>query len=464
MRKLNILLIMLSIAAVSVLAAPIDEAKKLYNSGNYEEAVTRLQALKKKSPRDGNINYWLGASLVALGRVDEAVEPLKAAEKRGVASASRILTEIAFDRYDIDMADDHLEVWEENLSKNKKADTTPVEEMRSRLVMMRNMLQRVERVEIIDSVNVDSADFFTHYRLSPEAGRLLTPDDAIISARTMVYMPQNMREMIWAESDTTGLAVLTSASILDDGTIDSPSPLKGDFATDGDADFPYMMSDGITLYYAATGENSLGGYDIFLTRRSDDGFLQPQNIGMPYNSPYNDYMLVIDEATGAGWFASDRHHIPGKVTIYTFIPSQTRVNYDTNDPALADRARITSIADTRSSDHSVNEIRSRISALEEGGRSNRRSRMTFSMPMGNGTVYTSLDDFTNIQARKEMAVLLKEESELARQNERLDELRNRYRRGDRSVASDILDTEAAIEYIRELIAERRNKVIRLETK
>lgn len=464
MRKLNILLLMFSVAAVSVLAAPIDEAKKLYNSGNYEEAVTRLQALKKKSPRDGNVNYWLGASLIALGRVNEAVEPLKAAEKRGVASASRILTELAFDRYDIDTADDHLEVWDENLSKNKKADMTPVDRMRSRLVMMRNMLERVERVEIIDSINVDSVDFFTHYRLSPEAGRLLTPDDAEINARTMVYLPQNMREMIWAESDTTGMAVLTSASILDDGTIDSPSPLKGDFAPDGDADFPFMMSDGITLYYAATGENSLGGYDIFLTRRSDDGFLQPQNIGMPYNSPYNDYMLVIDETTGAGWFASDRNRVPGKVTIYTFIPSQTRVNYDTDDPALADRARITSIADTRSSDPAVTEIRGRISALEEGGRNNRRSRMTFSMPMGNGAVYTSLDDFKNIQARKEMAVLLKEEAELARQSERLDELRNRYRRGDRTVASDILDTEAAIDYSRELIAERRNKVIRLETR
>lgn len=225
-----------------------------------------------------------------------------------------------------------------------------------------------------------------------------------------------------------------------------------------------MMSDGITLYYAATGDNSLGGYDIFLTRRSDDGFLQPQNIGMPYNSPDNDYMLVIDEATGAGWFASDRTHIPGKVTIYTFIPSPSRVNYDTDDPELANRARISSIADTKTSNPAVSEIARQISSLDEGGRKNRRSRMTFSMSMGNGDVYTSLDDFKNIQARKEMAVLLKEQAELKRQEERLDELRKRYREGDRTAAADILDTEAAVEYTRELIADRRNKVIRLETK
>lgn len=464
MRKLNILLLMLSIAAVSVLAAPIDEAKKLYNSGDYEAAVTRLQALKKRSPRDGNVNYWLGASLVALGRVDEAVEPLKAAEKRGVSSASRMLTEIAFDRYDIDAADSHLEVWEENLSKNKKADLTPVEEMRSRLIMMRNMLQRVERIEIIDSISVDSTDFFKAYRLSPEAGRLLAPDEADICARTVVYIPQNMREMIWAESDTTGLAALMSASILDDGTIDSASPLKGEFADDGDADFPFMMPDGITLYYAATGENSLGGYDIFLTRRSDDGFLQPQNIGMPYNSPDNDFMLAIDETTGAGWFASDRNHVPGKVSVYVFIPSHTRTNYDSEDPALSDRARITSIADTQQPGSAAAEIRSRIASLGQADRSIRRGKTSFCISMGNGSVYTTLDDFKNIQARKEMASLLKDEAELERQSRRLDELRDRYRRGDRTVASDILDAEAATEYSRELIAERRNKVIRLETK
>lgn len=464
MRKIYAFLFLISIVVVSALAAPIDDAKKLYNEGQYAEAVSRLQALKKKSPRDGNVNYWLGASLLALGRDTEAIEPLTVAEKRGVAAASRILTELAFDRYDIDAADDHLEAWEASLSKNKKVNTEALDGMRSRLVMMRNMLERVERIEIIDSINVDSAEFFTHYRLSPEAGMLLTPEDAEVNARTMVYMPQNKREMIWAESDSSGYAVLTSASILDDGTLDRPAPLKGDFTTDGDADFPFMMADGVTLYYAATGENSLGGYDIFFTRRNDDGFLQPQNVGMPYNSPYNDYMLVIDEATGAGWFASDRNQIPGKVTIYTFIPSQSRVNYDTEDPALASRARISSIADTQSSIPAVAEIRSRIAALDEGGRSNRRSRHTFNMSMGNGDVYTSLDDFKNMQARKEMAMLLKEEGELRQQNERLDVMRMRYRNGDRTVETDILDTEAAVEYLRDLIADRRNKVIRLEIK
>ena len=311
-------------------------------------------------------------------------------------------------------------------------------------------------------MTVDAADFFTHYRLSPEAGRLLLPEDAQVKARTLVYLPQNNREMIWAEAGKEGFAELKSASILDDGTIDNPSALNGDFPTDGDCDFPFLMPDGMTLYFASNGEGSLGGYDIFMTRRSDDGYLQPQNLGMPYNSPYNDYMLAIDEATGAGWFASDRFCEPGKVNIYIFAPSQTRVNYDPDDETLASKARISSIAATQTSESA--KLRARIAGIEEGGKQRATQPGRFELAVGNGKVYTSLDDFQNRQARLEMAKFLGEQAKLAAQQQRLDDLRERYRTGDKNVAGQILDAEAAIDFLRASVIELKNKVIRLETR
>jgi len=464
MQKTIIYILILCCSLVSASGAPIDNAKKSYRAGDYETAIKLLEQLRKKSPRDGNVNYYLGASLAATGRTDAAIAPLEAAQKRGVADASRILSQIAFDKYDVDAADEYTETWEELLLKNKKADLTPIEQMKSRLIMMRNMLERVEKIEIIDSINVDAADFFTHYRLSTEAGKLLTPEDADVNARTVVYLPQNNREMIWAESDTTGMSTLMSASILDDGTIDRPNKLKGNFTSGGDADFPFQMPDGMTLYYAATGETSLGGYDIFLTRMANDGYLQPQNLGMPYNSPYNDYMLAIDEATGAGWFASDRTQIPGKVTIYTFIPSQTRINYDPDDPALAARARISRIADTQTENSARESIKKHIASIDEGGSGRRRTLGHFNIAMSNGKVYDTLDDFTNIQAKKEMAKYLKAKKELNTMQQRLDGLRTIFSHGDKSVRDEILDLEVSIEFARKTLADMKNKVIRLENK
>ena len=150
MRKIFIYFLLSCFTTLSLSAAPIDEAKKLYRSGNYEAAIEMLRPLQKKSPRDGTVNYYLGAALAATGKTDEAIAPLKAAEKKNVADASRILAEIAYNKYDVDAADEYTDSWETLLSKNKKADLTPVESFRSKLVTMRNMLERVERIEIID--------------------------------------------------------------------------------------------------------------------------------------------------------------------------------------------------------------------------------------------------------------------------------------------------------------------------
>jgi len=103
------------------------------------------------------------------------------------------------------------------------------------------------------------------------------------------------------------------------------------------------LLDGVTMYFASDGENSIGGYDIFITRfiPSTNTFLTPENIGMPFNSPYNDYMLVIDEINNIGWFASDRYQPEGKVILYFFIPNETVTIFQSdNEAEIRSRARL----------------------------------------------------------------------------------------------------------------------------
>lgn len=463
MRKSLYSLILLLTAALTAMAAkPLDEAKRLYLDGKYEEALPRLEALRKSSPRDGNVNYYLGSTLYALGRYDEAEAPLKVAENRGVTDASRLRAIIALDAYRLDDASEALDTWEAKLKKNKKQAPDELGEMQSRLIMMRNMLERVEKIEIIDSLVVDADDFFTHYRLSRSAGHLVPAAEAGTDAATVVYRPENNGELIWAEADTTGTLRLMSAQILDDGTTDSPRHLDDELAGGGNADYPFLMSDGMTLYFAADGDNSLGGYDIFLTRRNDDGFFQPQNIGMPYNSPYDDYMLAIDESTGIGWWATDRNRIPGKVTIYVYITSPTRVNVDVDDPALAGLARISSIAATQTPGKDYSALRERIAAIGDGRHSTRTGQAAFEIALGNGRIARSLDDFSNARARKAMEELLANRAEREKTAAELEKLRDRYCAGDRSTAARIEELEDMTLYLDSAMPTLRNKVVRLE--
>jgi len=453
------------LALVVASAAPIDDAKKLFFDEKYDEALPKLEKLAKRSPRDGNVNFYLGATLRALGRDADAVAPLKKAEERGVADASRMLAEMALADYRVDDADGHLSKWSAVLKKKKKPMPESYGSMSATLLRMRNMLDRVEKIEVIDSINVDADDFFRHYRLSPQAGRLVSSARLPGSGASVIYIPESNSEMIWAAADSTGRYSLYESSVLDDGTVEHPDVAGASLGEGGSANYPFLMPDGMTLYYANDGENSLGGYDIFMTSRTDgdDAYLKPQNIGMPYNSPYNDYMLAIDEVSGLGWWASDRTQIPGKVTIYVFIPSQMRVNYPLSDEHLTDVARLTSIAMTQRPDVDYSALREKIYRADTAASGLEDAMPTFLMDMGNGKVYTSLSDFRNDAGRRSMVEYLGERVRLRKLLESLEALRGRYSAGDTSVGVKILDMEAEERDIRLNLATLRNTVVRNET-
>lgn len=463
-KLLPLIFISLSLAAFAAKPKPIDAAKAEYNDGNYTEALAKLDAILKKTPKDATANYYMGLTHLALDNQAEGIRALQKAEDRGVADAARIIAELALDAYDVSTAEEHLDTYETLLQKNKKTPPESFAETRTRLVNLKNMLERVEKIVIIDSVVVDKADFFKAYRLSSESGRLLEgsslPPQYSATNPRVVYRPENGKEVLWSMPSDDGSLHIVSAAILDDGTMEEPRALGDDLAEGGDADFPFLMADGMTLYFANTGENSLGGYDIFLSRRDSDGtVLQPQNIGMPFNSPYDDYMLAIDESRGVGYWATDRNQIPDKVTIYTYIPSDTRINCSPDDPDIADRAFIRSIKATQEPGKDY----SQYLRLPEPTADNEEASQ-FALSMGNGDVYTSLDDFENPQARAAMEQYLDSRAELARMEQRLQVLRRTYASGDHAVASDILELERRVMAARNLLIRLRNTVIRTETK
>lgn len=115
--------------------------------------------------------------------------------------------------------------------------------------------------------------------------------------------------------------------------------------------FPFLMSDGITLYFSATGDKCVGKRDIFMTTYDADKgtYYEPQNCGLPFNSVYNDYLLAIDDIDSLGWLVTDRFQSKDSVCIYTFVPTATRVDFQSDELShkqLENYARLTSIRDT----------------------------------------------------------------------------------------------------------------------
>ena len=161
--------------------------------------------------------------------------------------------------------------------------------------------------------------------------------------------------------------------------------------------YPFMMGDGQTFYFAAVGDEGLGGYDIYVTRydADDDQFLRPANIGMPFNSEANDYLYVIDEYTNLGWFATDRNQPVDSVCVYTFIPRQSRQTYSAlgfSSKEILPFARIDRIADTWDDKEQFQAARQRL--LEVTQRKTDKTIVSdFLFVINDDVVYTRLSDF-----------------------------------------------------------------------
>ena len=96
--------------------------------------------------------------------------------------------------------------------------------------------------------------------------------------------------------------------------------------TDQDDYAPFIHADNQTLYFASNGHPGLGRSDIFVSRRTADGWSAPQNIGYPINSNGDEAGFVVDAAGTKAYFASDRIEQNGqKLDIYEItLPDAVR--------------------------------------------------------------------------------------------------------------------------------------------
>lgn len=465
MRKILTALAGFCMGVSAVGAATIDDARRLAEDGSIDEAIAVLLQLEVDEPKDAEIPKLLGDYYVAVGDSDKAREAYETARRKGNRNAILGLADMANDLYDVDGARELIEEYRKTLKKGKKVlaedESGDVEE---RIDRIENALGRVEMIEVIDSMVVDADEFFRHYRLSPEAGSLnpvsVLPDGFAAADPTVVYEPESGRQMIWAAPGEDGVPALLSSSALYGDTWEQPVSLGENLGGGGDANYPFLMPDGITLYFASDGDDSLGGLDIYISRRGDDGFLQPQNLGMPYNSPYDDYMLAIDEFTGAGWWASDRNRIPGKVTIYIFIPQELRRNVDPESPELAARARLNSIRSTWNPSTDREAIIRNIAAIKND-RSNSAKQFEIYIP-GRG-VLTNASEFRNPESRGAMNAYMVGVAKVTDASRRLASLRAAYSAGDRDNSDAILSLEKELDKATADLVDLKNRVVELET-
>ena len=301
-----------------------------------------------------------------------------------------------------------------------------------------NMREMTQQIVIIDSIVTDKDRFLSQYRLSSETGTLTTTGQFFgKSLSGYAFLNEMGNKVYFSRTDGSGFQRLYTSDKLGNAWGES-TPLKGLSEGFTNADYPFMMNDGITFYFAAQGEESIGGYDIFFTRYDSrsGSFLKPENIGMPFNSEANDYMYAADEETGIGYFVSDRRQPEGKVCVYIFILPETRRSYDPSkytEQQIRDFADITRIADTWGNG---NERRAALARLKAIGTTDAppaaetASATNTAIVINDRLTYASVKDFRSPAAANHYRELLKARERQATIEADLQKTRDRYARAD----------------------------------
>ena len=319
--------------------------------------------------------------------------------------------------------------------KKKRQSTEQAEQMLKEIERLKRMLLATEKVTFIDSFVVNKINFLEHIKLSTESGTLDTYTHFFGRRDTMdctVFRSELGNKIFFSQIDEKGYQRLFTSDLIGDKW-NTPVAIKG-LNEDDSQNYPFLMSDGMTLYYAAEGEESLGGYDIFVSRfNTDEGkFLRPENIGMPFNSPANDYMFAIDEINNLGWFVTDRNQPEDKVCIYVFIPTDTREIYNTADTIEVRRAaRISSISDTWKKTELVESARIRLESALNTEKETIKPK-DFDFVINNQITYTLTTDFKSPEAKRIIAGWKENTSLLKQLHNQLQELRNEYASGNAS--------------------------------
>lgn len=93
--------------------------------------------------------------------------------------------------------------------------------------------------------------------------------------------------------------------------------LGGAVNSEGNEVFPYLAADG-TLYFASDGHGGYGKLDLFYTTRRLGEWTAPVNLGVPFNSPKDDFGFIVDRDNRNGYFSSNRDGGFGEDDIYSF--------------------------------------------------------------------------------------------------------------------------------------------------
>lgn len=335
MRKIFVILLCAFMGISYLSAQSAKKAEMLFTQEkDYYAAKQEYQLLLKTSPNNTLYLYRYARCAQETGDLHTAATYFEKAGDR-YPLKHFYLAEVYMDLWYPELATQSYQKFLEEINEeDERYDYIQAQLLQAQKIS--RFLKRVEKITILDSVLMPYNDFLEAYHLSVEAGTL-----AIDTNHLTTYTNQRNDRRLFAQKQDSSIALCMQYRLLD--TWEKAEVLPENVNSGTQQNYPFGLSDGITIYFASNNPDGFGGYDIYITRynTANQTYATPENLGFPYNSPANDYMYAIDELRSIGYFATDRFTSKDSVCVYTFaIPEYKTYHRNLSQDSLVYYAQL----------------------------------------------------------------------------------------------------------------------------
>jgi tetratricopeptide (TPR) repeat protein len=299
-----------------------EAAFQKFKSGDFEAAYPLYQKLLQQFPKDIKYNYYLGACMVETNRdISQASKYLRFSSLKGAPK------EVMFYLARANQLNYEFEEALLNYTKYLKAAgltatlkdrcTTYMEECKTGTTMTGKIFD----LTILKSDTTATSNLLSHYKPSAEMGTVMKNGDFFesgINPEGIMFLTERGDLAMYSSNAPDGKQYnLFKMEKLIDGW--GEPVLLGDAVNSKyDERYPFLLTDGVTLYFSSNRPGGLGGFDIYKATYNSENkaFNDVVNLGIPYNSPADDYFFVCDEFKNIAWFSSNRAATGDRVVVY----------------------------------------------------------------------------------------------------------------------------------------------------
>ena len=341
----------------------VKQADRSFDAGDYFTAAPLYSQLSSLYPKDPNFNYRCGVCFLFSEKdKSKAIDPLLRAISMQNPKVPASVHYFLGRAYHLTNQFEEAEVEYTLFLKSalpKELETSDVNRLIEMTKNARLVKASTQLIDIVDRQTLSKEAFVSGYDLNPFKIKVLSIPENYRSAADKkrnenknLYLMRGSGNVMFASisgSDRTDKDLFIIRNFSPDKNA-TPENLGANINTPYDEDYPYLTSDGKTLYFSSKGHTSIGGYDLFKSTWNDTygTWNKPENLGTPINSADDDYFLLMADGIEDSYFATMRESSYDKVTVIKFkirskplLFSSVSASFNQSNPEKENDVRIT---------------------------------------------------------------------------------------------------------------------------